>query len=310
MLTKYDYEKLAEEISDDFMENKTPLNDSIKVTAIKMELNPEQIKRLTESTNIKTYNKMFDEKEDKTFDFELGDSKKVISDVYDKETEIKDMPPVEYKPDNNPKKPEHSYEVLGDDDELDVSKNTMNSEDSSSDSFEEALKIPKKDYSYSTTDSTDVAEKEDEKEDEDVVIPEEQEDDEEEDEKLKKTASLTKLSQVKKELDNRVLLLSDKLVDQTNMAASLFVSSDKHEKFGGFFKAAHALYSDHPHFKDAIDLVKDHAFIDIKKCPDITPVKYASENSYGVPSFKKLLGTLETYTKTARAKNLLDSELK
>ena len=99
MLDKYDYEKIADDISDSYINDNIPLNNSIKIVSIKMELNPEQIKRLSETANIKTYNKMFDKLDDKTFKFDLADSKKVIDEVYTptEKEDVDAIPPMDTK---------------------------------------------------------------------------------------------------------------------------------------------------------------------------------------------------------------------
>jgi hypothetical protein len=318
MLAKYDYEKLADHISDDLIKNNVPLHKSIMTISIDMKLNPEQIKRLTESSNIKAYNKMYDNLEDKTFTFDVADSKKVIDEVYSdtddkttdvaKKTEIKDMPPVEFKASVNPKKPERTDEVLGDNNEVVISKNTQNSEDAASDTYFDALKIPKKDYSYSEGEVSEESEDESGDESEELLEGSEIEDDEDENDKNKKVkeASVQEVSDLRKHLDNHVLILEDRLVDEITKTASLFRSVNKSEKFAEFVKNAYALHGDNDYFSEAINLIKDAAKIDtsIKVKPGLA--KYASKDSMGNKQFTSLLETIDLYKRTKMARELLD----
>jgi hypothetical protein len=307
MLSKYDYEKLADQISEDYIKAKTPLNQGIKVIAIKMELNPEQIKRLTESTNIKTYNKMFDSLDDKTFKFDLGDSKKVISDVYSdgNEVEIKDMPPVQYEAEMNPKAPKKEFDILGDTDEVEVSKNTANSEDSSSDHFIDALKVPKKDYSYAETNV-----KEDKKDSEIVEDTETKADDIEE-KKIRKTAALGQIDAILKELNNREMLAAEMVRDETSKVASLFRSSTKDVQFVEFVKNAGAMYGDHKLLGDALNLVRETSGVSTSIAARPGLNKVASVTDKGMKPLRGLLDALAMYEKIALAKEvLLNNECK
>lgn len=303
MLSKYEYEKLAEEISDDFINEKKPLNESIKIVSIKMELNPEQIKRLTESSNIKTYNKMYDKLEDKTFTFDLGDSKKVIDEVYSEKNdpvEIKDMSPVEFKADEKTKAPEIVEESIGDDDELEVSKNTMTNEDSASDTMLDALKVPKKDYSYDDEDEV-----EDEKEE--VVVEIEDEEEEDEEDEKEKTASFDDYSSdIKQELERRSMLLATDLLDSIKKTASLFRGSDKNTKFAELVKNASILHSDNENLSPVLDILIKEANIDRSITTKVSVFnKLASKNSIGMSQLNDLLDTYEAYTRVEKTLNTL-----
>lgn len=303
MVAKYEFDKLAEDISNDYVNNDVPLNSNIKIVSIKMNLNPEQIKRLTEATNIKTYNKMYDKAEDKTFKFDLGDSKKVIDEVYSDDTksntEIKDMPEVQYKPEKNPKNPQVDYEILGDQDEAEVSKNVINDEDSAGDTMLDALKVPKKDYAYS---ENTIEDNYDDGSESQVI-------EEEDRNKLSKEAALETFEAIGRELDHRDMLLSTRILDETKKVASMFNGLDGHKKFAELVRHASAIYRGNRHLPEALDLVVKEARIDTSIPVTNRPLKYASHETHGMDKFAYLMDALEVYGKTMDAKELVQKEI-
>lgn len=311
MLTKYDYEKLAEDISDNFVEKDIPLNKSIKIVSVKLDLNPEQIKRLSESSNIKAYNKVYDNTEDKDFKFELADSKKIIDEVYSDsenddstEVEIKDLPPVQYSASKDPKNPEIVDEVLGDDDEIVVSKNTSTNEDSASDDYSDALKVPLKDYAYEDEGEEETIE---ELMDEDVDIVD-KEVNEEDAEELRKQAYHEESPAIIKELERREMLLCDELLDSIKKTASLFKGPDKELKFAEMIKHAAKRVDDTDSLLSVLDLVRGECGIDVSaSVPSYTP-KYASEDYYGKSQIESLVATFSKYAEATSAREYLASE--
>lgn len=77
-LTPINISTVAIRVADEFVDNKTPLNDSITKAASAYDLNEEQIKRICEIANISTFNKLFDKTAEKTFEFPLADAEIVI----------------------------------------------------------------------------------------------------------------------------------------------------------------------------------------------------------------------------------------
>lgn len=309
MLTKYDYEKIAEDVSDAMIHDSVPMNESIKSISIQINLNPEQIKRVAEASNIKAYNKVYDSKDDKTFTFELADSKKIIDDVYsdadetgDKvETEIKDMQPVEFKAEKNPTAPQETFERLGDRDEIEVSKNTANAEDAAGDSFIDALKIPKKDYS---ADADEIAE---------------EGPSEEEVEKTKKEASLklkfktaTEEREIKEarikvaaELDERLALCEDGLEDQMQGLSSMFRGVDKHQKFAKF--AYDAQLSGREYLGEILTGLVGRCAIDTSKTVKVGSYKVLAGNEYGLEKLAKVVESYKLKDNILKAQDLLRS---
>lgn len=65
-----DYEKLAQYIVGDFLTNDTPLSDGVTKVAMELELNPHQIRNLTQLSNVTAHLKLFEKKaEDKIVEF-------------------------------------------------------------------------------------------------------------------------------------------------------------------------------------------------------------------------------------------------
>jgi hypothetical protein len=65
-------------VVEDFINNKTPLSEGIAKCASDMELNPEQTKRMVETTNTIAYLKLQKEASDKTMEFPLADYTQVM----------------------------------------------------------------------------------------------------------------------------------------------------------------------------------------------------------------------------------------
>lgn len=86
-VTDKDYQKLAEAVSDDLVQQHIPLNDSITKLATKMELTDEQIARLCETTNNTTFNKLFKAKgadktaSDRLIEFDVADKQKILGSL-------------------------------------------------------------------------------------------------------------------------------------------------------------------------------------------------------------------------------------
>jgi len=86
-VTDKDYQKLAEAVSEDLVQQRIPLNESITKLATKMELTDEQIARLCETTNNTTFNKMFKAKgadktaSDRLVEFDVADKQKVLGSL-------------------------------------------------------------------------------------------------------------------------------------------------------------------------------------------------------------------------------------
>lgn len=83
-VTEKDYKKLAEAVADDFINSEVPLNDSISKLAGEMDLNQEQVRRLCETTNNTTFNKLFKNKDktanDRIVEFPVADYKAILGD--------------------------------------------------------------------------------------------------------------------------------------------------------------------------------------------------------------------------------------
>ena len=83
-IAENDYKKMAEAISDDLVQQSIPLNDSIRKLASTMDMSQEQIRRLCETSNNTTFNKMFQAKDktasDRIIEFDVADADKVLAD--------------------------------------------------------------------------------------------------------------------------------------------------------------------------------------------------------------------------------------
>jgi len=83
-ITENDYKKMAEAISDDLVQQKIPLNDSIRKLASSMDMSQEQVRRLCESSNNTTFNKLFQSKDktasDRIVEFDVADADQVFAD--------------------------------------------------------------------------------------------------------------------------------------------------------------------------------------------------------------------------------------
>ena len=77
-----DFDKLADDISNDFLESGIPLNEGIKGVAIRSQLNPEQIRRLVEKTNTLATVKVIKSAMDKRAEFTLADSAIILADTH------------------------------------------------------------------------------------------------------------------------------------------------------------------------------------------------------------------------------------
>lgn len=83
-LTTGDYELLANHASSKFLENQIPLNESILKIAEVNDLNSDEIKRLVEAANTKTFHGLFKNAENKgkDIDFDVADAKVILSSYY------------------------------------------------------------------------------------------------------------------------------------------------------------------------------------------------------------------------------------
>lgn len=83
-ITENDYKKMAEAISDDLVQQKIPLNDSIRKLASSMDMSQEQVRRLCETSNNTTFNKLFQAKDktasDRIVEFDVADADQVFAD--------------------------------------------------------------------------------------------------------------------------------------------------------------------------------------------------------------------------------------
>jgi len=96
MVKQQAYQKLADAIATDFIENQIPLNDSALKVARTQDMTNEQICRLCEATNNTTFNRLFKgnkEASDRIVEFDVADSKTIlgqlIKDAEDKPQEVK-----------------------------------------------------------------------------------------------------------------------------------------------------------------------------------------------------------------------------
>ena len=87
-VTDNDYEQLAEDIVSAFIDEGTPLDESIYKKASDMGLLPDQIRQLSWRSNVKAHLDLFKKKaEDKIIEFPLADAAKVIERIYSGEEE-------------------------------------------------------------------------------------------------------------------------------------------------------------------------------------------------------------------------------
>lgn len=84
-VTEKDYKKLAGAIADDLIQQKIPLNNSVTKLAKSMNLNHEQVRRLCETTNNVTFNKVFHTSDktasDRMIEFDVADPKQILGAV-------------------------------------------------------------------------------------------------------------------------------------------------------------------------------------------------------------------------------------
>jgi len=83
-LQKQDYEDFSDQVVDGFLEAKKPLNGSILKIAKENDLNPDQIKRLVEMSNIKAFLKIFNkpESKEKNIEFDVAEPEAILKDYY------------------------------------------------------------------------------------------------------------------------------------------------------------------------------------------------------------------------------------
>jgi len=84
VLRPEDFEKLARVVVDEYLANSTPLEQGVVKTALKNELNPDQIKNLVQQANTMAHLTLFDKKADgdKIIDFEPADPSLVLKRIY------------------------------------------------------------------------------------------------------------------------------------------------------------------------------------------------------------------------------------
>lgn len=81
---KEDFERMGETVAENFLSKKVPLNDTVLKIASENEMNPEQIKRLVEAANVKTFLKLFErpENKDSNIEFDVADHGDVMKRYY------------------------------------------------------------------------------------------------------------------------------------------------------------------------------------------------------------------------------------
>lgn len=79
MFTANDFEKFGEFAAKQYVEENTPLNETIVKIAEQNGLNPEQVKRVVENANIETHLRLMKTAEDKYVEFPTADIQKVSS---------------------------------------------------------------------------------------------------------------------------------------------------------------------------------------------------------------------------------------
>ena len=78
-----DYEKLAQRVVHAFLTDDTPLSDGVTKVAMELELNPHQIRNLTQLSNVTAHLKLFEKKaDDKIVEFLPVDPKDVIQKMF------------------------------------------------------------------------------------------------------------------------------------------------------------------------------------------------------------------------------------
>lgn len=84
LLEKQDFENMADLIVEGFASRQEPLNSSILKIAKEQDMNPDQIKRLVETSNVKAFLKLFKDpaNKEKNIEFDVADPNKIISDYY------------------------------------------------------------------------------------------------------------------------------------------------------------------------------------------------------------------------------------
>lgn len=87
------YAQIADLIANDFIADKTPLNDAVKLASSEYGMNHEQIRRLCEATNNAVFSKLFNSREktaeDRYVEFEVADPIKVLGGyVTDASTDV------------------------------------------------------------------------------------------------------------------------------------------------------------------------------------------------------------------------------
>lgn len=89
------FETWGVQAADDFLKLGTPLNTVIKKIAVDNSLNPRQISRVVEVANNAANLALFKTAKDKTYEFDLADTKKIVTELNIKsERENPDIPPV------------------------------------------------------------------------------------------------------------------------------------------------------------------------------------------------------------------------
>jgi hypothetical protein len=280
-MTKETFLKLADEVATNFVANQTPLNESIKVTAIKMEMNPEQIKRLVESSNVTTYNKLYEKADqgNREVSFPLADSNQIIKDIYsgDDEHETsrgsneKSMPDVQFAPDTK-------GVTLNATNEMSQAKEHMLSDNKSGLGKEDSLLPPKKNYSLYDTHSEDddfeqdptdkTLEEEGRKEASDQSIPVNV---------MDAWNCPTKLAEVHSHLQNAIILQSDRIVDTYKKVASLFTSRAQKEMYGDFILNTKVAFHQENDLNLVLETIAHHANIESTSVTQ----KMARDSFYG-----------------------------
>jgi len=78
-----DYEKLAQHVVDAFLADDAPLADGVTKAAMELELNPHQIRNLTQLSNVTAHLKLFEKKaEDKVIEFVPVDPADIIQSMF------------------------------------------------------------------------------------------------------------------------------------------------------------------------------------------------------------------------------------
>ena len=73
-------EQLAEEASAAYLQDQVPLEDSIVKMSQARDMNPHQVQRLCEFANLKTFQTLYKTSSDKSFEFDVADIKKILSE--------------------------------------------------------------------------------------------------------------------------------------------------------------------------------------------------------------------------------------